>query len=69
MEEGSVMMTGLSVERIAQALAILEGQPRGEHRLLSAVADYAAVNVSAKVVRLMLSYTDFVRRTVWQETV
>lgn len=67
MEEASVMMVGLSVERVLQALAMLEGQPRGADRLLRPVADYSMPNVSSKVVRIMHSYTDYVRRTVWKQ--
>ncbi|RYF27375.1 MAG: UDP-N-acetylglucosamine 2-epimerase, partial [Comamonadaceae bacterium] len=67
MEEASVMMVGLSVERVLQALAVLERQPRGGERLLRQVADYSMPNVSAKVVRIMHSYTDYVRRTVWKQ--
>ncbi|WP_096664145.1 non-hydrolyzing UDP-N-acetylglucosamine 2-epimerase [Polaromonas sp. AET17H-212] len=66
MEEASVMMVGLSVERVLQALAVLESQPRGAERLLRPVADYSMPNVSDKVVRIMHSYTDYVRRTVWK---
>lgn len=66
MEEGSVIMTGFNIERIFQSLNVLESQPRGADRLLRAVADYSAPNVSDKVVRIILSYTDFVRRVVWQ---
>jgi UDP-N-acetyl-L-fucosamine synthase len=67
MEEGAVMMTGLSLERVQQALAILEGQGRGSQRDLRLVADYAMPNVSAKVVRIILSYTDYIRRVVWRD--
>jgi UDP-N-acetylglucosamine 2-epimerase len=67
MEEASVMMVGLSVERVLQALAVLESQPRGMERLLRPVADYSMPNVSDKVVRIMHSYTDYVRRTVWKQ--
>ncbi len=67
MEEGSVMMTGLSVERVMQGLAILADQPRGEDRLLRIPADYAVPNVSDKIVRIIMSYTDYVKRTVWKE--
>lgn len=67
MEEASVMMVGLSVERVLQALAVLESQPRGAERLLRQVADYGMPNVSDKVVRIMHSYTDYVRRTVWKQ--
>ncbi len=67
MEEASVMMTGLSKERVLQGLAILENQPRGDERQLYLVRDYRPDNVSDKVLRIILSYTDYVRRTVWKE--
>jgi UDP-N-acetylglucosamine 2-epimerase len=67
MEEASVMMTGLDPERILQALAVLATQKRGEQRTLRPVADYSMPNVSDKMVRILLSYTDYVRRTVWKE--
>jgi UDP-N-acetylglucosamine 2-epimerase (non-hydrolysing) len=65
MEEAAVMFTGLSVERVLDALGVLEGQPRGDKRLLRVVRDYEADNVSEKVLRIILSYTDFVNRRVW----
>ena len=65
MEEASVMLTGFAWPRIAEALRILETQPRGKDRLLGLVTDHAAPHVSEKVVRLIVSYTDYVRRTVW----
>lgn len=67
MEEAAVMMTGLSPDRVLQGLDILASQARGADRDLSLVADYAPINVSAKVARIILSYTDYVRRTVWKE--
>lgn len=67
MEEASVMMVGYSWERIIEALGVLEHQKRGEERSLKLVNDYAVNNVSEKVVRIILSYTDFIRRVVWQE--
>lgn len=66
MEEGAVMMTGLSFLRIQQALDILADQPRGE-RLIRPVHDYAMANVSDKVLRIILSYTDYVKRVVWRQ--
>ncbi|MCJ2378633.1 UDP-N-acetylglucosamine 2-epimerase (non-hydrolyzing) [Vibrio sp. ZSDZ34] len=66
-EEGAVMFTGMSVERILQAIDILDDQPRGEKRLLNKVADYIAPNVSDKVLRTILSYTDYVNRVVWKK--
>ena len=67
MEEAAVMMVGLTAERILQGLEILESQPRGEERLLRLVADYSMPNVSEKVVRIILSYTDYVNRVVWKK--
>jgi UDP-N-acetylglucosamine 2-epimerase (non-hydrolysing) len=67
MEEGAVMMVGLVWERIREGLAILESQPRGEDRLLSIISDYNVPNVSEKIVRILLSYTDYVNRVVWQK--
>ena len=67
MEEGSVMLVGLQPERVMQGLAILETQPRGDQRLLRQVGDYSMPNVSDKVIRIILSYSDYVRRTVWKQ--
>ena len=67
MEEAAVMMGGLDVERVMQALDILDDQPRGRERLLHQVADYNMPNVSDKVVRIIHSYTDYVNRVVWKK--
>lgn len=67
MEEAAVMMVGLTAERILQGLDILDHQPRGEERLLRLVADYSMPNVSEKVARIILSYTDYVNRVVWKK--
>ena len=66
-EEASVMMVGLEPNRVLQALEILASQPRGEERLLRQVYDYSMPNVSDKVVRIIHSYTDYVKRVVWKE--
>ena len=67
MEEGAVMMVGMNPDRVFQGLEILESQPRGDDRLLHVVRDYDVDNVSEKVVRIIVSYTDFVNRVVWRK--
>lgn len=67
MEEAVVMMVGLEVDRVRQALSILDTQPKGEKRLLRLVEDYSMPNVSEKVVRIIHSYTDYVNRVVWKK--
>jgi UDP-N-acetylglucosamine 2-epimerase len=67
MEEASVMMVGLNPERIMQGLVQLQSQKRGTERNFRPVADYSMPNVSEKMVRIILSYTDYIKRTVWSE--
>lgn len=71
MEEAAVMMVGLEVERVRQALAILSTQPRGAGRAdphgIRQVVDYSMPNVSDKVLRVIHSYTDYVNRVVWKK--
>lgn len=62
MEEASVMMVGLDKERILQSISILESQ---EENTLRYVSDYSMPNVSEKVVRIIISYTDYINRVVW----
>ena len=67
MEEASVMMVGLNPERIMQGLVQLQSQKRGVERNFRPVSDYSMPNVSEKMVRIILSYTDYIKRTVWSE--
>jgi UDP-N-acetylglucosamine 2-epimerase len=67
MEEAAVIMTGMNSERIFQALKVLETQGRGEDGPLLQVFDYSLPNVSDKVLRIILSYTDYIKRVVWSE--
>ena len=67
MEEASVMMVGMKTERIMQCLKILETQKRGDERNMRTVYDYSVPNVSEKVVRIVLSYTDYINRVVWNK--
>nr|WP_276318646.1 UDP-N-acetylglucosamine 2-epimerase [Marinitoga lauensis] len=62
MEEATVMMVGLTKERILQGLEVLEMQRK---ETIKIVKDYDVENVSEKVLRIILSYTDYVNRIVW----
>lgn len=68
MEEAAVMLTGLNLNRVCEGLRILGSQPRGGDRMLRPVADYTVPNVAEKVVRIIISYTDYVNRVVWQKS-
>ena len=67
MEEASVMMVGLEINRVRQGLDILSSQLRGAKRSMRLVADYSMPNVSDKVLRIIHSYTDYVNRVVWKK--
>ncbi|SFO02978.1 UDP-N-acetylglucosamine 2-epimerase (non-hydrolysing) [Paenimyroides ummariense] len=69
MEEASVMMVGLSPERILQGLTQVLQQKVGAERNFRPVSDYSMPNVSEKVVRIIISYTDYIKRTVWSEEI
>jgi UDP-N-acetyl-L-fucosamine synthase len=67
MEEASVMMVGLNPERILQGLIQLQYQKVGSKRDFRLVADYSMPNVSEKIVRIIMSYTDYINRVVWKK--
>jgi len=66
MEEGAVMMVGLSWDRVREGIFIMETQGRGQERILRMVEDYQISNVSEKVARVIVSYTDYVKKNVWK---
>lgn len=68
-EEAAVMLVGLDMDRIRDGLRVLESQPRGGHQLIRHVQDYQPDNVSEKVARILVSYTDYVNRRVWKRQV
>ncbi|MCD4486153.1 UDP-N-acetylglucosamine 2-epimerase (non-hydrolyzing) [Chromobacterium vaccinii] len=66
-EEGSVMMVGLDIEQVLQGLSIIESQPRGATRMLRQVADYNMLNVSDKILRIVHSHTNYIKRVIWKQ--
>jgi UDP-N-acetylglucosamine 2-epimerase (non-hydrolysing) len=67
LEEGAVMFTGMSIDRVLQAIDVLDEQGHDCDRTLRIVADYSITNVSDKVLRIILSYTDYVNKVVWKK--
>jgi UDP-N-acetyl-L-fucosamine synthase len=67
MEEASVMMVGLNKERVEQGIKQLQRQKTGLERNFNTVSDYSMPNVSEKVVRIIIGYTDYVNRVVWKK--
>jgi len=59
-------MTGLNCDRVLQSLETIKNQPREQKRLLQIVNDYDVDNVSEKVLRIILSYTDYINQNVWK---
>lgn len=68
MEEGAVMMVGLDYENVQRGLTVLASRPRGETRMLRVASDYSVPNVAEKVLRIILSYTDYVNSVVWHKS-
>lgn len=69
MDEGTLVMTGLSSERILDSIDVVTSQYGENKESIHSIPDYEADNVSKKVVRIILSYTDYVNRTVWHKTI
>ena len=68
-EEAAVMLVGLNPERVLQGIEIVKDQPRGQERLLNIVQSYAPQNLSDKILRIILSYTDVIQRKTWKNQV
>lgn len=67
MEEGSVILTGLSLERVIQSIKFVESQEKGLNRELCIVKDYDIDNVSEKIIRIIFSYTDYINNFIWKK--
>jgi len=68
MDEGTLIMTGLNKERIIEAIDVVTAQHAANSRPMKVVSDYNVDNVSKKVLRIILSYTDYINRTVWHKS-
>ncbi len=68
MDEGTLIMAGLNKDRIIEAIDVVTTQHNAKQRPMKVVADYNVDNVSKKVLRIILSYTDYINRTVWHKT-
>ena len=69
MDEGTLVMTGLNAERILESIDVVTSQYGNGKEVIHSIPDYLADNVSKKVVRIILSYTDYINRTVWHKTI
>ena len=65
MEETSVIMTGTNSDRIIQSIELIKNQKMDE--ILNDVNDYTAENISIKVERILLSYTDYINKMIWKK--
>ncbi|MCE8552685.1 UDP-N-acetylglucosamine 2-epimerase (non-hydrolyzing), partial [Bacteroides fragilis] len=69
MDEGTLIMTGLNSDRILESIEIVTSQYAEGADVIHSIPDYASDNVSKKVVRIILSYTDYINRTVWHKEI
>jgi UDP-N-acetylglucosamine 2-epimerase (non-hydrolysing) len=67
MDEGTLIMCGLEANQVVKCIEVVTAQCRGEDRIFNIVQDYDCGPVSKKVLRIILSYTDYVNRTVWSK--
>jgi UDP-N-acetylglucosamine 2-epimerase len=69
MDVGTLVMAGLKQERVLDAVRVIVAQHSSSQRVMAPVDDYEAQSVSKKILRIVLSYTDYVNRTVWRKAV
>ena len=69
MDEGTLIMSGLKVERVLESVNVVTSQHDAEKRVIPIVKDYQAGPVSKQVLRIVLSYTDYINRTVWHKEI
>jgi len=69
MDETTVIMSGLNKNRVLEAVHVATSHNNDEKRAIKPVQDYKADNVSKKILRIILSYTDYVNRTVWHKEI
>jgi UDP-N-acetylglucosamine 2-epimerase (non-hydrolysing) len=69
MDEGTLIMTGLNQDRILESIAIVTSHFKENRDAIKIIPDYETENVSKKVVRIILSYTDYINRTVWHKNI
>lgn len=68
MDEGTLIMSGLKAERVLESVKVMTSQHRRDMRVMKMVSDYQGGSVSKQVTRVVLSYTDYVNRTVWSKS-
>lgn len=68
MDEGTLIMTGLDANRILESIEVVTSQHQENPNIIKTIPDYETENVSKKVLRIILSYTDYINRTVWHKT-
>ena len=69
MDETTVIMSGLNKNRVLEAVEVATTHNKEDSRFIKPVKDYEADNVSKKILRIILSYTDYINRTVWHKEI
>jgi UDP-N-acetylglucosamine 2-epimerase (non-hydrolysing) len=69
MDEGTLIMTGISTDRILESIDVVTSDFKENMNLIKPIPDYSTDNVSGKILRIILSYTDYINRTVWHKNI